>query len=74
MSRHAKTKNQLIYRSPSAAQAHRGGMVTHTIDITRSPAFDVRQRANAAAARNGAALGLLAGMIWLYDFVRVIRG
>jgi hypothetical protein len=74
MPRHAATKKQTPYRSASAAQAHRAGTVRHTIDIAQSPAFTVRQRANAAAARNGLAFGLVATMVWIYDLARVIRG
>jgi hypothetical protein len=73
MPRHAKIKSQTVHRSPSAARAHRAGAVTHTIDIARSPAFEVRQRANAAAARNGLVLGMVAAMVWVYDIARVIR-
>jgi hypothetical protein len=73
MPRHAAVRKPGTHRSPSAARAHRAGSVTSTIDITRSPAFDVRQRAMAAAARNGLVLGALGAVIWIYDIARVIR-
>jgi len=73
MSRHAATGKKTPHRSPSAARAHRTGAVTHTIDIARSPAFEIRQRATAAAARNGLALGLLAAMVWLFDIAEVFH-
>ena len=73
MPRHAATRRRTPYRSPSAAHAHHTGTVMHTIDIARSPAFDVRQRMTAAAARNGMAMGLLAAMVWLFDLAEVIR-
>jgi hypothetical protein len=72
MPRHAQTKRS-THRSPSASRAHRDGMVTHTIDINRSPAFEVRQRATATLSRHAMALGLVAAAFWIYDLGLLIR-
>ena len=73
MPRHAQPKNHTLYRSPSAAHAHRAGSVTHTIDITRPAAYDVRQRATATLTRHGLALGVVAAAFWIYDIGLLIR-
>ena len=72
MPRHATSKR--TYRSSSAERAYRSGTVTHTIDITQSPAFTVRQRATAAALRNSLVLSAVAAMVWLFDLAEVVRG
>ena len=79
MPRHAAHKKQqgdrvYVQRSPLAEQAYRAGIVTGTLDLTRPAALTVRERAMKTAARNGAALGMIAAMIWVYDVASVIRG
>lgn len=73
MPRHATTRKPGAHRSASAERAYRAGSVTHTIDITRSPAFDVRQRASAALNRHALALGIVAVAFWIYDVGLLIR-
>jgi hypothetical protein len=67
MPRHAAPKTKTPYRSDRARQAYRAGTVTHTIDIARSPAFDVQQRASATLNRHALALGVVAIAFWIYD-------
>jgi hypothetical protein len=67
MARHASPKAKTLYRSDTAQQAYRAGAVTHTIDIARSPAFEVRQRASATLNRHALALGIVAAAFWIYD-------
>jgi hypothetical protein len=74
MSRHAVPGKQRVRRSPSARAAYQAGLVTGTLDLTRPASLTVRERAMRTAARYGAALGLMAGMIWIYDIARVLHG
>lgn len=67
MPRHAAPKAKSLYRSDSAQRAYKAGVVTHTIDIARSPAFEVRQRASATLNRHALALGVVAAAFWIYD-------
>lgn len=67
MPRHAAPPKRAVHRSPRADQAHRAGAVTHTIDITRSPAFDVRQRVMTSATRHALALAVVGAGFWIYD-------
>ena len=74
MPRHAAPKKQTTYRSTSAERAYRAGAVTGTIDISRSPAFDARQRATATLSRHAAALGVVAAAFWIYDIGLLVHG
>ena len=75
MPRHAAPKNQhQVHRSASAERAYRNGSVTRTIDMTRSPSFEMRQRAMATASRHALALGIVALAFWIYDIGLVVRG
>jgi hypothetical protein len=73
MPRHAKTETRTGHRSPSAARAHHAGTVTHTIDIARAPAFEVRQRLTATLIRHALALSVVAAGFWIYDVGLLIR-
>ena len=74
MPRHAAPRKTTgPHRSPSAARAHRAGTVTHTIDIARSPAFEVRQRMSASLIRHSLALGIVGAAFWTYDIGLLIR-
>jgi hypothetical protein len=74
MSRHAAPSKQRVRHSLSARAAYQAGIVTGTLDLTRPASLTVRERAMRTAARYGAALGLMAGMIWIYDVARVVHG
>jgi hypothetical protein len=76
MPRHAAPKkhHQPVHRSASAERAHRTGSVTRTIDISRSPAFEVRQRAMVTASRHALALGIVGMAFWIYDIGLLFRG
>ncbi len=74
MSRHAAPKYRAVHRSPSAERAYRIGGVTGTIDISRSPAFDARQRATATLNRHALALGVVAAAFWIYDVGLLFHG
>ena len=74
MPRHAAPDTQRARRSWSAESAHRAGVVTGTLDLTRPAALTIRERAARTAARYGAALGMFAAMVWIYDLARVIHG
>jgi len=49
-------------------------MVTHTIDIARSPAFEVRERATATLTRHALALSIVGAAFWIYDIGLLVRG
>ena len=70
MSRHAATAN--THRSRSAEAAHRAGLVHGTIDLTAASALTARERVVNVAARNGAALAIVAAGVWIYDISRVL--
>jgi len=70
MSRHAATA--CTHRSRSAERAHRAGLVHGTIDLTATSALTARERAINVAARNGAALAVVAVTVWIYDISRVV--
>ena len=74
MSRYAASNKQHLRRSVSAEAAYHAGLVTGTLDLTRPAALTVRERAMRSAARHGAVIGMMAGLIWLYDVARYIRG
>jgi hypothetical protein len=74
MPRHAAPKKQAVHRSVSAERAYRAGAVTRTIDISRSPAFEVRQRATATLNRHALALGVIAAAFWIYDLGLLFHG
>ena len=74
MPRHAAPKKQGTHRSASAERAYRAGAVTHTIDIARSPAFEVRQRATDTLNRHAMALGVVAAAFWIYDIGLLVHG
>lgn len=75
MPRHAAPKKQQqVHRSAAAERAYRTGSVTRTIDISRSPSFEIRQRAMATASRHALALGIVAMAFWIYDIGLVVRG
>lgn len=71
MSRHAATST---HRSPSAARAHRAGLVDRTIDLASPSPLTSRERLITSAARNGAALAIVATTVWIYDIARVMGG
>jgi hypothetical protein len=68
MSRHAATRTR---RSSSAERAHRAGLVDRTIDLASPSPLTARERLITTAARNGAALGIVAATVWVYDIARV---
>ena len=70
MSRHAAATS--TYRSRSAERAHRAGLVHRTIDLTATSALTARERVINTAARNGAALAIVAAGLWIYDISRVM--
>lgn len=71
MARHAATAR--TYRSRSAERAHRAGLVHRTIDLTSATsALTARERAVNVAARNGAALAIVATTVWVYDIGRIL--
>jgi len=74
MARHAAPKQLRSHRSPLAAEAYRAGIVTGTLDLTRPPVLTIRERAMRTAARYGAALGMFAAMVWIFDLAEVFRG
>ena len=75
MPRHAAPKKQQqVYRSPSAERAYRTGSVTRTLDISRSPSFEIRQRAMVTLNRHALALGVVAIGFWIYDIGLLFRG
>lgn len=69
MSRHAATSTR---RSNSAERAHRAGLVTGTIDLSAPSASAARERLVNTAARNGAALAIVAATVWIYDISRIV--
>jgi len=76
MPRHAapKKQQQQVHRSAAAERAYRSGSVTRTIDISRSPSFEMRQRAMATATRHALALGVVGMAFWVYDIGLLVRG
>lgn len=66
MPRHA-AKTRATRRSPSAEAAYRAGLVTNTIQLGRSPSYDVRMRAIATLNRHALALIVVAAAFWIYD-------
>lgn len=72
MPRHAAPNKSRARRSTSAELAYRAGIVDRTIDLTRSPALSVRERAWRTANRYGAVLCTLAAMVWLFDVVEAV--
>ena len=75
MPRHAAPKKQQqVHRSAAAERAYRSGSVTRTIDISRSPSFEMRQRAMATATRHALALGVVGMAFWVYDIGLLVRG
>ena len=71
MSRHAATSTR---RSSSAERAHRAGLVDRTIDLGSPSPLTARERLITSAARNGAALAIVATTVWIYDIARVTAG
>ena len=74
MPRHPAHSRTRARRSPAADHAYRAGIVTGTLDLTRPAALTVRERAARTATRYGAALGLFAAMVWMYDVASVLHG
>jgi hypothetical protein len=75
MARHAAPKNQQqVHRSVSAEHAYRTGSVTRTLDISRSPSFEIRQRAIVTLNRHALALGIIAMAFCIYDVGLLVRG
>lgn len=71
MSRHAATSTR---RSSSAERAHHKGLVDRTIDLASPSPSTARERLITTAARNGAALAVVAATVWIYDIARVMGG